>query len=185
MSAYAKSACAGLKRKETKAYCHRCLLPLLSRFTKLEKTTPSQERIPNACTVCSSKMKGMEPYSQDLRQKIIEALESDEDPQAEIADNFGVSLSFVEKLWHRWRHSGRCAALPRSGGQKRALQDSQDRLRAEVVKQPDATLSELCERVAKAGGASASPSMMCRELQRLQLPRKKRGFLTARVRLRG
>jgi hypothetical protein len=46
-------------------------------------------------------------------------------------------------------------------------------LRTEIKRQPDVTLSELCARVAEVKGISASPSMMCRELRYLRLPRKK------------
>jgi transposase len=115
----------------------------------------------------------MKPYSQDLRERLIAALEADQDSQPEIAQNFGVSLSFVEKLWHRWRQTGSCAARARAGGKPRTLQADQSRIRAELAKHPDLTLAELCQRLAAVGGATASPSMMCRELQRLTLPRKK------------
>jgi hypothetical protein len=37
----------------------------------------------------------MRPYSQDLRERIIEAPEAHEGSQAEIAERFTVSLSFV------------------------------------------------------------------------------------------
>src|SRR5712692_1363433 len=107
----------------------------------------------------------MKPYSQDLREKIIAVLEADEETQSEVADNFGVSLSFVEKLWRRWSETSSCAALPRAGGRQRTLKDEAERLREAVATQPDATLSELCAGVAEAGGASSSLSMMCRELQ--------------------
>jgi transposase len=122
----------------------------------------------------------MKPYSQDLRERLIAALEADQDSQPEIAENFGVSLSFVEKLWHRWRQTGSCAALAKAGGKQRTLQEDESRIRAAVAKQPDVSLTELCQRVAAAGGARASPSMMCRELQQLNLPRKKRPSMTQR-----
>ena len=115
----------------------------------------------------------MRPYSQDLRERIIAALEANEQTQPEIAERFGVSVSTVEKLWKRWRSTGLCAALPHAGGRRRVLQDVAERIRAEVMRQRDATLSELCERVEQAGGVASSPSMMCRELHRLDLPRKK------------
>src|SRR5262245_62223921 len=38
----------------------------------------------------------MNPYSQDLREKIIQALEAQEETQSDIADRFAVSLSFVK-----------------------------------------------------------------------------------------
>lgn len=65
------------------------------------------------------------------------------------------------------------------------MRDEEARIRAEVAKQADVTLSELCQRVGKAGGASASPSMMCRELQRLHLPRKKSRSMTVSGTRRG
>ena len=46
-------------------------------------------------------------------------------------------------------------------------------MRSEIKHQPDITLPELCARVAEVKGVSASPSMMCRELRYLRLPRKK------------
>ena len=121
----------------------------------------------------------MKAYSQDLREKIIASVEAGEDSQPETADNFGVSLSFVEKLWRRWRQTGRGAALPHAGGRPRALKGDAARIRAAIVEQPDATLEELGERVTQAGGAMASASMMCRELKQLNLPRKKSRSTTA------
>jgi transposase len=46
-------------------------------------------------------------------------------------------------------------------------------LRGAVKAQPDATLQELCEYVEKETQLKSDPSMMCRELVRLKLPRKK------------
>jgi transposase len=79
----------------------------------------------------------------------------------------------VEKVLRRWRERSSAAALPHGGGPKRALKDEAEVIRAAVAAQPDATLKELCEGVEQAGGAQSTPSMMCRELQRLALPRKK------------
>ena len=114
----------------------------------------------------------MKPYSQDLRERIIQTLEADAATQREVAERFCVSLSFVEKLWHRWRDSGSCAAKPHAGGKPRALKDHAEVLRREVAQHPDATLAELRERVA-AQGPPVSPATICRELQRLHLPVKK------------
>lgn len=121
----------------------------------------------------------MQPYSHDLRQRVIAAIKTGKQTQAEIANTFGVHLSTVEKWWRRRRETRTCAALPQAHGPRRALRDCATFLRAEVKRQPDVTLPELCVRVAKAKGVSASPSMMCRELRRLRLPRKKSLFTTA------
>jgi transposase len=118
----------------------------------------------------------MNAYSQDLRDRIIAALEAHTTTREGIARTFRVSRSFVQKLWRRWQETGRSAARPHGGGHPRALADDEARIRTEVAQQSDATLAELCERVEQAGGATSSPSMMCRELQRLNLPRKKKSL---------
>jgi len=119
-------------------------------------------------------MGGMKAYSQDLRDRIVTALESYTMTREQVAQTFGVSRSFAQKLLRRWRETGSAAALPHGGGRPRTLARDTRRIRAEVKRQSDATLAELCERVEQAGGPSSSPSMMCRELQRLNLRRKKK-----------
>ncbi len=121
----------------------------------------------------------MKPYSQDLREKIVRALEEREETQEEVAFRFSVSPSFVAKLWRRWRETGRCAALPHGGGRQRWLKEHEAVLRREVAKQPDVTLAELRERVAEAGAPVLSLATLCAELQRLDLPRKKSHSTTA------
>ncbi len=126
----------------------------------------------------------MNPYSQDLRERVIAALGAGEQNQAEVAETFGVSLSTVEKWARRWRETGACAVLPRSSGPGRTLKAYDDFLRAEVEKHADATIAELCMRVAKAKKVQVSSSMMCRTLQILQLPLKKSRSMTANAKRR-
>ena len=116
----------------------------------------------------------MKPYSNDLRRRIIEAIQENLDTQTEIAEQFSVSESFVEKLWRRFRETGSYQALPPGGGRERLLKDDEELIRQKVSLEPDITLSELAEYVAReTGRAVVSDAVMCVELQRLQLPRKK------------
>jgi len=115
----------------------------------------------------------MKAYSEDLRERIVRELEAHVETQPEIAERFAVSLSFVEKLWRRWRETGNSAARPHGGGRQRSLQKAEATIRAEVARAPDLTLAALCERVEHAGGPRVSEKTMCRELQRLHLPLKK------------
>ena len=126
----------------------------------------------------------MKPYSQDLRERAIAALEAGQ-TQAEVAAQFRIHKSTLEKWWYRWCDTGSCAALPLTHGPQRTLEGSESFLRAEVKKHPDATLEELCEQVKEVKGLVVSPSMMCRELQILNLPRKKNRSTTANARRRG
>lgn len=116
----------------------------------------------------------MKAYSQDLRERVIAAVEAGDQSQAAIAETFGVSESTLDKWLSRWRTTGSAAALPFAGGRRRALQSCAMIIRAEVQQQPDVTLEELCERIADQTEVTASSSMMSRELQILALPRKKR-----------
>lgn len=125
----------------------------------------------------------MKPYSQDLRERAIVALEAGK-TQAEVATQFQIHKSTLEKWWYRWRDTGSCAALPPASGPQRTLQAAEKFLREEIKKQPDLTLAELCERVQEAKGLVTSPSMMCRELKLLKLPRKKSRSTTANARRR-
>ena len=127
----------------------------------------------------------MNPYSQDLRERVLAALKTGKKSQAEVAETFGISLSTVEKWWRRWRESRQVAARPRRHGPQRTLAKFEDLLRSAVHQQPDVTLDELCARVAETQQVSASRSMMCRTLQVLGLPRKKSRSTTASGRRRG
>lgn len=62
----------------------------------------------------------MKPISDDLRLRIIEAIQENQATQTEIAERFVVSRSFVEKLWRRFRTIGSYQALPHSGGRTRS-----------------------------------------------------------------
>jgi transposase len=121
----------------------------------------------------------MRPYSQDLRDRAVAAYAAGEGSEAAVAARFGIHKSTLEKWLYRKRGTGSCAALPHASGPARTLQACDDFIRTEVKKQPDVSLAELCERVEAATGLSASLSMMCRELQLLDLPRKKSRSTTA------
>ena len=116
----------------------------------------------------------MRAYSSDLRRRIIERIQENEESQMAIAEHFSVSISFVEKLWHRFLATGSFEAKPHTGGRERLLKDYEALIRAEVKEQSDITLAELIEKVAAVSGKPPVGLMtMCDELQRLKLPRKK------------
>lgn len=117
----------------------------------------------------------MRPISNDLRRRLIEAIQENEETQAEIAEKFSVALSTLEKLWHRFRTTGRYEAKPRAGGRVRVLEAEEEFIRAEVAAQPDITLAELKSKIVVRNDQKAVSLMtLSNELQRLGLPRKKR-----------
>ena len=122
----------------------------------------------------------MRAYSSDLRRRIIERIQENEESQMAIAEHFSVSISFVEKLWHRFRATGSFEAKPHTGGRERSLKDYEALIRAEVKARSDITLAELAEKVAAKGGASGKPRVgvmtMCDELRRAEAAAKKKRF---------
>lgn len=113
-------------------------------------------------------------YSQDLRERVVRAVERGDRTQPEVAEEYGVSLSFVEEVWRRYRETGSCAVKVWRRGRPSKLGDQAERLRAAVAAKPDVKLVDLCEQVPPPGGAPVSVSAMSRTLQRLKITRKKR-----------
>jgi len=113
----------------------------------------------------------MAPYSQDLRQRILDTVQRGEGSLRQIARRFLVSLSFVTRLLQLYRSTGSLEPRPHGGGNPAALApEDLERLRELVRQQPDATLEELRQRL----GASGSLMTIWRALRQLRLPRKKK-----------
>lgn len=116
----------------------------------------------------------MKAYSLDLRQKIVDAYDRKQGSQRQLAKAFGVSRSFVEKLFRQRRQTGGLAPKPQGGGHKPLLDPGAlDLVRQLVQQQPDLTLQELCDAVYQQEGIRVSVPTMCTWLQRLGLVRKK------------
>lgn len=113
----------------------------------------------------------MGPYSKDLRERVVAAVDHHEGSQREVARRFRVDLSFVVRLLQRRRDAGTLAPKPHGGGPPRSLAPDDERRLAELIReQPDATLEQLRER----GGFGCSLTTVWRALRRLGLTRKKK-----------
>ena len=112
----------------------------------------------------------MSPYSHDLRQRVLDAVQRREGSIRQIARRFVVDLSFVVRLLQTYRRTGSIAPKPHRGGHPPALgPEDLQRLRELVRQQPDATLEELRQRL----GVACSTAAISRALAKLGLPRKK------------
>ena len=90
----------------------------------------------------------MQAYSLDFRQKIVDAYAMGDISQRKLAKNFGVTLSFVQKLLKQQRELGTIAPKVRTEQTPTKLNSAQlEILRQLVVEQPTATLEELRERL--------------------------------------
>jgi transposase len=113
-------------------------------------------------------------YSDDLRERVVRAIQKGERTQRQIAADFEVSRSFVEETWRRYRETGSWQIKTWQPGPKAQLNEQADTLRAHVKAHPDMTLEARCEQVLGREGKPVSPSTMSRTLKRLGITNKKR-----------
>lgn len=89
----------------------------------------------------------MDAYSEDLRQRVVQACDDGVLTREEIADQFQVSTAWIRRLLQRRRETGSFSALPGGHGPKPKLTEVHlSRLSRLVEKHPDATLLELKRR---------------------------------------
>lgn len=111
----------------------------------------------------------MRPYGIEMRERVMRAWDSGE-LQEELAERFEVSVRWIQKVAKLRRETGSLAPKPATGGRKPIVSgEVEERLKAQVAKQPDATLSELKEGSQIAGSLSS----VHRALRRLKITRKK------------
>ncbi len=114
----------------------------------------------------------MNAYSEDLRNKIIEALRRDM-TKSEAARTFSVSRSSV-KRYAKLAEEGRPLAPKKSPGSKPKMDETARRLlEVDVEERPAATLSERREYLGRVSGLWVSESTLSRMLRRLGFGRKK------------
>jgi transposase len=87
------------------------------------------------------------PYSEDLRERAVEAVEAGVSRHAAAA-RFKVSVSSVVRWVQRWRTQGEIAAKP-CGGSTSPLEDHEAAVLALSAEKPDLTLDELCAELAE------------------------------------
>jgi transposase len=119
----------------------------------------------------------MRAYSTDFRQKVVQAYEAGRGSQRTLAGRFGVSLSFVQELLQRYRQTGSVAPKPHGGGKPSKVAPHGAEIARLHSEQPDASLAERCEQLAKTAHVRVSRMTMSRAVERLGLTRKKRPFV--------
>ena len=115
----------------------------------------------------------MNPYSQDLREKVMTLVAQAKHPHHQIAKTFGIGEATIERWKRRQRETGSVSAAAYAGGVARVLASHEQFLREAVKAQPDISLEELRVRIKTELKLSVSGSMVSRELTQLRLPRKK------------
>ena len=117
----------------------------------------------------------MAAYPIDLRKKIFSAWENKEGSQRELAKRFKVSLSFVRDMLRRYRETDKIEALAQGGDRRSKLKVEEEELLKKMVAQTnDIYLREIQELMQQKIGLEISMSTLSRNLNRLNLERKKK-----------
>lgn len=116
----------------------------------------------------------MQPYSLDLRQKIIDTYIEGSTSQRQIAKQFRVAYSFVRKLIKQHRETGEIAPKQRTEQTPTKLGVEQLEILETIVESNnDATLTELCNLLEQKVDVRIGVSTMFRMLEKLNLTLKK------------
>ncbi len=119
----------------------------------------------------------MKPYSNDLRQKIVEAYENGEGSFRKVAKRFSVSLHFMWMLWARYKETGSVEPKPHGNGRTAKIDEEGLVILRKLVQQHnDATLAELRDQFTHKTSIHVSSSAISRALKKLNITHKKKIF---------
>src|SRR5262245_4030686 len=117
----------------------------------------------------------MRAYPVELRERVVEAVDQQQETVAEIAQIFGVTERYIYKLLKQRQERGDLSPLPHGGGARPKLsEEKKEKVVALVAKVPDATLAELRGEIKKQLRLEVSMGTVWNLLDALRLTRKKR-----------
>ena len=116
----------------------------------------------------------MKAYSEDLRRKIVDAIERGM-PKAQAARTFGVGISTLKRNATKVQRGGSLEPGKAPGKRPKIDERVGKLLQEDLKERPFATLRERCEYVRAVSGVSVSRSTMCRAIARIGPTRKKGG----------
>ncbi len=123
----------------------------------------------------------MKAYSFELRQKIVDVYAEGKVSQRQLAVQFRVTLSFVEKLLKQYRETGTIAPKVRTKQTPTKLNAEQLTVLQQIVEaNNDATLDELRYQLEQQTGVLIGRSTLARMLQKLHLTVKKKHYTLAK-----
>lgn len=115
---------------------------------------------------------GMKAYSEDLRERIVAAVAGGKQPE-EVAELFAVSPASVRRYVRQEREQGHLRSASPPGRPRRLSAADEAVLLEELSAKPDASLSELGQRLSLATEMQVSVMTVWRTVKRLGWTRKK------------
>jgi transposase len=114
----------------------------------------------------------MKAYSEDLRWKIVQAVERGID-RSEVARTFGVSLSSIKRYIGVAREGKPLCPKKHPGSRPKIGERGRRLLEADVETRPTVSLKERCHFLEQLTGVRVSEATLSRLLRRLGITRKK------------
>lgn len=104
----------------------------------------------------------VKPYSQDLRERVIAAVEEGELSRREAAKRYRVGVASAVKWLQQYRQTGRTTARAMGGDRRSVLKPHRNWLLQLARGKPDLTLNAISKQLKDTHGVSADASMLCR-----------------------
>jgi transposase len=113
------------------------------------------------------------PYSQDLRDRVIEAVERGKMSRRAAGRSYAISESVAIKWLERLERQGSREPVGHGGHRASKLMPHRDFLEAARAEKSDVTLQALCDRLSAERGVRADTSMMSRFFRKIGVTVKK------------
>ena len=113
------------------------------------------------------------PYSQDLRDRVIDAVKRGEMSRRAAARRYEISKSVAIKWLERVERDGSREPVGHGGHRASKLMPHRDFLKGRAGRETDVTLRALCDRLSAERGVKADTSMMSRFFRRIGVTVKK------------
>lgn len=121
----------------------------------------------------------MRPFSLDLRQRVVEALQSGQ-TRPQVSERFGVSLATVGRLIKQFREQNHLTPRPIPGRPRSIGHTEREFLQSLIATQKDPTLASLSQALEEKTGKKVSKSALQRNLVWLSYSYKKSRVLLPR-----
>jgi transposase len=135
---------------------------------------PNQLRSDSTCWLGGGQQGMPKPYSQDLRDRVIDAVERGEMSRRAAARRYAISESVAIKWLERVERDGSREPVGHGGHRASKLMPHRDFLQAARTEKTDVTLQALCDRLSAERGVKADTSMMSRFFRKIGVTFKKR-----------
>jgi transposase len=135
---------------------------------------PNRRDFDSTCWLGGGQQEMAKPYSQDLRDRVIDAVRTGKMSRRAAARHYAVSESVAVKWLERVERQGSREPAGHGGHRASKLMPHREFLEAARAEKSDVTLQALCNRLSAKRGVKADTSMMSRFFRKIGVTFKKR-----------